>query len=256
MGQAPQCLAWVRAVLAALALAAPGMPAAVSDRVTPAGRAAAVKPAALQYDDRPAITDTTRFSDLTEVTPSNVAGLLPLVTRSAAVLPRDSPLDPSSAIDMPLQRFMDERIADLDAAERDHAHGGPRPSSRVITYLIGGAGDGKARTARTDLTQHELRAWDPIERHLLWSVHESLPISSGTLITAGGLVFYGTGDGWFKALDARSGRVLWKHRVDGSLLRQPASYRGADGHQYIAVRARPRGGGAAAETVLLFALAH
>jgi outer membrane protein assembly factor BamB len=91
-------------------------------------------------------------------------------------------------------------------------------------------------------------------------VREPLPISSSTLVTAGGLVFYGTGDGWIKALDARTGRILWKHRADGRRLDQPVSYRGADGHQYIAVRALPRaaghtpGDGGAA--VLLFALAH
>ncbi|HEY6825033.1 MAG TPA: PQQ-binding-like beta-propeller repeat protein, partial [Steroidobacteraceae bacterium] len=114
---------------------------------------------------------------------------------------------------------------------------------------------------RADLARRELRAWDPIERHVLWSVHEALPISSGALVTAGGLVFYGTGDGWLKALDARTGRVLWKHRVDGGRkLDAPVSYRGADGHQYIAVRTlapvvadTPHEGSA---TVLLFALAH
>jgi glucose dehydrogenase len=104
--------------------------------------------------------------------------------------------------------------------------------------------------------QRELRAWDPIERHVLWSVREALPISSGMLVTAGGLVFYGTVDGWFKALDASTGRILWKHRVEGKRLDAPMSYRGADGHQYIGVRALPRGAGAGSETLLLFALAN
>ena len=102
-----------------------------------------------------------------------------------------------------------------------------------------------------------MRAWDPIERHVLWSVREALPISSsGMLVTAGGLIFYGTVDGWLKALDARSGRILWKHRVDGKRPDAPMSYRGPDGHQYIAVRASQRGAGDGRETLLLFALAH
>ncbi len=252
MGKAHQSLYCLRAALAALALAAPSMPARVLEETSPAERAASS-----EGEPRPAAAGTTRFSDLTEVTTSNVSGLLPLVARSAAVVGKDSQLDPSAALDLPLQRFVDERIADMDAAVRARARGDARRSSRVISYLLDSAGgDGEARRARTGLAQHELRAWDPIERHLLWSVHEALPISSGTLITAGGLVFYGTGDGWFKALDARSGRILWKHRVDGRLLRQPASYRGADGHQYIAVRALPRAGSAGPETVLVFALAH
>ena len=87
----------------------------------------------------------------------------------------------------------------------------------------------------------------------LWA---GVAISSGMLVTAGGLVFYGTVDGWFKALDARTGRILWKHRVDGKRLDAPMSYRGSDGHQYIAVHALARGPGDGGDTLLLFALAH
>ena len=51
----------------------------------------------------------------------------------------------------------------------------------------------------------------------------------------GRLVFYGTMDGWFKAVDARSGELLWRFKVDSGIISQPVSYRGPDGHQYIAV---------------------
>ena len=69
-------------------------------------------------------------------------------------------------------------------------------------------------------------------------------------------MFYGTADGWFKALDARTGHTLWKHRVASSRLEEPISYRGTDGHQYIAVRSRPRGRSGGGETLLIFGLAH
>ncbi len=81
----------------------------------------------------------------------------------------------------------------------------------------------------------ELTAWDPVNRKPAWAVKENFPIWSGTVVTAGGLVFYGSMDGWFKAVDARSGKPLWQYKVDSGIISQPVSYRGPDGHQYIAV---------------------
>jgi lanthanide-dependent methanol dehydrogenase len=81
----------------------------------------------------------------------------------------------------------------------------------------------------------ELTAWDPVNRGPVWRVPENFPIWSGTVVTAGNLVFYGTVDGWFKAVDPRSGKPLWKYKVDSGIIGQPISYRGPDGHQYIAV---------------------
>lgn len=80
-----------------------------------------------------------------------------------------------------------------------------------------------------------LTAWDPVARRAAWQVKEDLPVWSGTLATAGGLVFYGTMDGWFKAVDAGSGRLLWRFKADSGIIGQPVTYTGPDGHQYIAV---------------------
>ena len=53
--------------------------------------------------------------------------------------------------------------------------------------------------------------------------------------TAGDVVFYGTMDGWFKAVDARTGKLLWQFKT-GSRDHRPADhYRGPDGKQYVAV---------------------
>lgn len=81
----------------------------------------------------------------------------------------------------------------------------------------------------------ELTAWDPVRRQPAWSVKENFPLWSGTVVTGGDVVFYGTMDGWFKAVDARSGNALWRFKVDSGIISQPVSYRGPDGHQYIAV---------------------
>jgi glucose dehydrogenase len=81
----------------------------------------------------------------------------------------------------------------------------------------------------------ELTAWDPVGGKPVWIVKEDLPVWSGTVATAGDLVFYGTMDGWFKALDARSGKLLWQFRTESGIIGQPVSFRGAGGRQYIAV---------------------
>ena len=42
-------------------------------------------------------------------------------------------------------------------------------------------------------------------------------------------------DGWFKAVNARSGQLLWQHRMPSGVIGQPVSFRGPDGKQYVAV---------------------
>ncbi len=81
----------------------------------------------------------------------------------------------------------------------------------------------------------EVLAWDPLARKKVWAIDEKFPAWSGALVTAGDVVFYGTMDGWFKAVDARDGKLLWKFKTDSGVIGQPVSYRGPDGRQYIAV---------------------
>ena len=81
----------------------------------------------------------------------------------------------------------------------------------------------------------ELTAWDPIAARPAWKLTEKYPVWSGTLVTAGDVVFYGTMDGWFKAVDARNGRPLWQYRTGSGIIGQPVTYRGPDGKQYVAI---------------------
>jgi lanthanide-dependent methanol dehydrogenase len=80
-------------------------------------------------------------------------------------------------------------------------------------------------------------AWDPVNARKVWDIQERFPVWSGALATAGDVVFYGTMDGWFKALDARSGKLLWQHKTESGIVGQPVTFRGADGQQYVAVLA-------------------
>jgi len=78
-------------------------------------------------------------------------------------------------------------------------------------------------------------AWDPVARKAVWQQKESFPVWSGALATAGDVVFYGTMDGFFKAVDAKSGAPLWRFKTSSGVIGQPISYRGPDGKQYVAV---------------------
>jgi lanthanide-dependent methanol dehydrogenase len=80
-------------------------------------------------------------------------------------------------------------------------------------------------------------AWDVAARKIRWEVHEDLPVWSGALVTAGDVVFYGTLDGWFKALDARDGKLLWRYKVESGIIGQPVAYQGPDGHEYVSILA-------------------
>jgi lanthanide-dependent methanol dehydrogenase len=81
----------------------------------------------------------------------------------------------------------------------------------------------------------EFSAWDILAGKEVWTIQEKYPVWSGTIATAGGLVFYGTLEGWFKAVDARSGKLLWQFKTSSGIVGQPTTYRTPDGRQYVAV---------------------
>jgi hypothetical protein len=51
----------------------------------------------------------------------------------------------------------------------------------------------------------EFTAWDVVAGREVWKIKENFPVWSGVVVTAGDLVFYGTMEGWFKAVNARTG---------------------------------------------------
>ena len=81
----------------------------------------------------------------------------------------------------------------------------------------------------------EFMAWNPATGRKVWSIKEKFMTMSGALATAGDVVFYGTTDGWFRAVDARSGKVLWSQKLGSGVIGQPISYLGPDHRQYIAI---------------------
>ena len=81
----------------------------------------------------------------------------------------------------------------------------------------------------------EFTAWDPVHGKVVWTVKERFPVWSGTVVTATDVAFYGTMDGWFKAVNARTGDALWQFKVGSGIIGQPVTYKGPDGKQYVAV---------------------
>lgn len=69
-----------------------------------------------------------------------------------------------------------------------------------------------------------------------WQVKTPQPMIGGILATAGGLVFTGEGNGWFKAYDSSNGKELWRFHAGAGVNAPPASYV-LGGKQYIVVAA-------------------
>ena len=112
---------------------------------------------------------------------------------------------------------------DEEGVEANYIEGTPFVGANVKMY----AGRGGHRG--------EFTAWDPAAARKVWTIQETFPAWSGALATAGDVVFYGTMEGWFKAVDARTGSLLWQFKTGSGIIGQPVTYRGPDGRQYIAI---------------------
>jgi PQQ-dependent dehydrogenase (methanol/ethanol family) len=80
----------------------------------------------------------------------------------------------------------------------------------------------------------EFIAWDPVASKKVWGIKEDLPFLGGAMTTDGGLVFYGNQHGELKAVDAKTGSVIWRFNVGTGILQSPVTYT-VDGKQYLAV---------------------
>ncbi len=69
---------------------------------------------------------------------------------------------------------------------------------------------------------------------MAWKFDTEQPLIGGALATGGGLVFYGEGNGLFRALDAKTGALLWEHNCGAGANAMPVSY-SVSGRQYIAM---------------------
>ena len=77
-------------------------------------------------------------------------------------------------------------------------------------------------------------AWDGKTGKIVWSNKEQFSVWSGALATAGGVVFYGTLEGYLKAVDAKTGKELYKFKTPSGIIGNVTTYE-QGGKQYVAV---------------------
>ena len=77
-------------------------------------------------------------------------------------------------------------------------------------------------------------AWDARVGKIVWSNKEQFSVWSGTVTTAGGLAFYGTLEGYLKAVDLKTGKELYKSKTPSGIIGNVMTYE-HKGKQYVAV---------------------
>jgi PQQ-dependent dehydrogenase (methanol/ethanol family) len=77
-------------------------------------------------------------------------------------------------------------------------------------------------------------AWDARTGKIVWSNPELFSAWSGALATAGGVVFYGTLEGYLKAVDAKTGKELYKFKTPSGIIGNVTTYEHR-GKQYVAI---------------------
>jgi alcohol dehydrogenase (cytochrome c) len=107
-----------------------------------------------------------------------------------------------------------------------------------VSYKKGAAYLGAGFTIKTIDESYigTMRAIDPATGKIVWEVKNNAPLWGGVLTTKGGLVFWGTPEGFLKAADAKTGKEVWSFNVGTGIVAPPISWE-QDGEQYIGVAA-------------------
>jgi len=118
----------------------------------------------------------------------------------------------------------------LTAPAEPSTAGAAQSAPQVETFLL------PAGTVMKDGSSNMgmLVAWDGIHARPAWTVSEQWPVMSGVLVSAGDTVFYGTLDGYLKAVDAETGKALWQFKVPSGVIGNVSSWSYKD-KQYVGV---------------------
>ncbi|NTV11793.1 MAG: PQQ-dependent dehydrogenase, methanol/ethanol family [Zoogloea sp.] len=105
-----------------------------------------------------------------------------------------------------------------------------------VSYKKGAAylGAGFTIKALNDDYIGALRAVDPVSGKIVWENKNFAPLWGGVLTTGGGLTFYGTPEGFLKALDAKTGTEVWSFQTGSGVVAPPITWE-EGGEQYVAV---------------------
>ena len=83
-------------------------------------------------------------------------------------------------------------------------------------------------------TLGQVKAMNSVTGEFEWEIAEKFAVWGGTMATAGDLVFYGTLDGYIKALNSKNGEELWKFKLPSGVIGHPITYK-HDGKQFVAI---------------------
>lgn len=106
-----------------------------------------------------------------------------------------------------------------------------------VSYTAGQAYVGAALTMyppKGETDMGNFIAWDAKEGKIVWSLPEKFSAWGGALATSGGVVFYGTLEGYLKAVDAKTGKELYKFKTPSGIIGNVMTYEHG-GKQYVAV---------------------
>lgn len=106
-------------------------------------------------------------------------------------------------------------------------------------FMFADANDGKGR----------LLAWDPVAQKARWSLPRVSLWNGGVMATGGNLVFQGTEDGRFQAVNATTGKLLWDFAAHQGIMGSAATYT-VGGVQYVSILAGYGGGAAVGSSFL------
>ncbi|HZO93714.1 MAG TPA: PQQ-binding-like beta-propeller repeat protein [Candidatus Baltobacteraceae bacterium] len=121
-------------------------------------------------------------------------------------------------------------VLGMDQLMRFQVHSAPYQSGRIRL------GSAFSNVEPGGLQDGRFVAIDVETGKISWTYKTPQPLIGGALATAGNLVFFGEGNGWFDALDATAGKRLWRYNLGAGVNAPPMTYE-VNGTQYIAVAA-------------------
>jgi alcohol dehydrogenase (cytochrome c) len=135
--------------------------------------------------------------------------------------PSDSYNPKTRVLYLPISEVCGESSPKLYGPDEKYTGGGQE--TRMARYLPGSDGNiGRIDAVNLDTKQ------------VLWSKRQRASMTSAVLDTAGGVVFGGDADRWFRAYDDATGKVLWQMRLNDAVNSYPITY-SVKGRQYVAV---------------------
>ena len=117
---------------------------------------------------------------------------------------------------------------DYEPFEVEYVAGQPYVGATLSMYPAGRVtGDGSSNLGN-------FIAWDAAQGKIVWSLPERFSVWSGALATAGDVVFYGTLEGYLKAIDAKTGKELYKFKTPSGIIGNVNTW-SFNGKQYVGV---------------------